>query len=235
MVPHRWQVHRARSRERQGALDALGAPGRSARQTPRQRPATRRPRRRRTARLSSRCSAPKGSLRSIRHGKELWRQDLGVMSVGLADDPTYEWGPASSPVIHGNTVIVQNDRYRDSFLIAFDLSDRQRALAFAVETSCRPGRRRSCTRAVGRQPTIVTNSPRFIRGHDLAHWTRALASAGSRRRGQGQHADRGGRSRHRDWRLSRGGPADLRDPRERWVARVATGSRLAVHQHSARA
>ena len=32
--------------------------------------------------------------------------------------------------------------------------------------SYRPGRHRSFTR--GPQPTIVTNSPRFIRGHDLA-------------------------------------------------------------------
>ena len=56
------------------------------------------------------------------NGKALWRKDLGALSVGLADDPTYEWGPASSPVIHGDVVVVQNDRYRDSFLIAFDLS-----------------------------------------------------------------------------------------------------------------
>ena len=100
-------------------------------------------------------------------GKELWRQDLGVMSVGLADDPTYEWGPASSPVIHGNTVIVQNDRYRDSFLIAFDLtsgkelwrSSRDELPAWTTPLVHEGG---------GQKPTIVTNSPRFIRGHDLS-------------------------------------------------------------------
>jgi outer membrane protein assembly factor BamB len=100
-------------------------------------------------------------------GKELWRQDLGVMSVGLADDPTYEWGPASSPVIHGNVVIVQNDRYRDSFLIAFELatgkelwrSGRDELPAWTTPLVHEGG---------GPQPTIVTNSPRFIRGHDLA-------------------------------------------------------------------
>ena len=99
-------------------------------------------------------------------GKELWRQDLGVMSVGLADDPTYEWGPASSPVIHGNVVIVQNDRYRDSFLIAFDLltgkeiwrSGRDELPAWTTPLVHEGG---------GPQPTIVTNSPRFIRGHDF--------------------------------------------------------------------
>ena len=99
-------------------------------------------------------------------GKELWRQDLGVMSVGLADDPTYEWGPASSPIIHGNVVIVQNDRYRDSFLIAFDLptgkeiwrSGRDELPAWTTPLVHEGSRE---------QPTIVTNSPRFIRGHDL--------------------------------------------------------------------
>ena len=99
-------------------------------------------------------------------GKELWRQDLGVMSVGLADDPTYEWGPASSPVIHCNTVVVQNDRYRDSFLIAFELttgkelwrSGRNELPAWTTPLVHDGG---------GQKPTIVTNSPRFIRGHDL--------------------------------------------------------------------
>jgi outer membrane protein assembly factor BamB len=98
-------------------------------------------------------------------GAELWRKDLGVLAVGLADDPSYEWGPASSPVIHGDTVIVQNDRYRDSYLIAFDLksgkelwrSGRDELPAWAtplVHTATTPA-------------TIVTSSPRFVRGHDL--------------------------------------------------------------------
>ena len=32
-------------------------------------------------------------------GKQKWRVDLGVMDVGLVDDPGLQWGPASSPVI----------------------------------------------------------------------------------------------------------------------------------------
>ena len=31
------------------------------------------------------------------NGTLKWRQDLGVMDVGLVDDPSYQWGPASSP------------------------------------------------------------------------------------------------------------------------------------------
>ncbi len=99
-----------------------------------------------------------------RDGVLLWRRDLGALAVGLADDPTYEWGPASSPVIHGDMVVVQNDRYRDSFLIAFDLmsgrelwrSGRDELPAWATPL-VHPGDGR---------PLVVTNSPRFIRGHD---------------------------------------------------------------------
>ena len=46
------------------------------------------------------------------NGTLKWRQDLGVMDVGLVDDPSYQWGPASSPTIFDNLVIVQNDRHQ---------------------------------------------------------------------------------------------------------------------------
>ena len=52
-------------------------------------------------------------------GNQKWRADLGVMDVGLVDDPGYQWGPASSPVILGDRVIVQNDRHKDAFLAAY--------------------------------------------------------------------------------------------------------------------
>jgi outer membrane protein assembly factor BamB len=54
-------------------------------------------------------------------GRVLWHRDLGVLDPGLLDDATSQWGHASSPVIHGNKVIVQVDRHRDSYLAAFDL------------------------------------------------------------------------------------------------------------------
>jgi outer membrane protein assembly factor BamB len=56
-------------------------------------------------------------------GKMLWKRDVGVLDCG---DPVYggaDWGHASSPVIHGNLVIVQGDRRKDSFLAAYRLSD----------------------------------------------------------------------------------------------------------------
>jgi outer membrane protein assembly factor BamB len=100
------------------------------------------------------------------NGTELWRRDLGLLSVGLADDPTYEWGPASSPVIHGNTVVVQNDRYRDSFLLAFDLSTGKELWRSGRDEL--PAWTTPLVHTGGTSPTVVTSSPRFIRGHDMA-------------------------------------------------------------------
>jgi outer membrane protein assembly factor BamB len=99
------------------------------------------------------------------NGRSLWTKDLGRLNQGYVDDPTAEWSPGSSPVIHDGVVIVQNDRHADSYVAAFD-----------VETGAekwRVGRDEMpswATPAVapGAKATIVTNSPRFIRGHDAA-------------------------------------------------------------------
>jgi outer membrane protein assembly factor BamB len=98
-------------------------------------------------------------------GAELWRADLGVLAVGLADDPTYEWGPASSPVIHDNLVVVQNDRYSDSFLIAFDLETGKEVWRAARNEL--PAWATPLVHTGTATPTVVTSSPRFVRGHDL--------------------------------------------------------------------
>jgi outer membrane protein assembly factor BamB len=93
-------------------------------------------------------------------GKVIWRKDLGLMAVGLADDPTSQWGPASSPVIVDNLVIVQNDRHKGSFLVAYDLATGNEAWRSAREEWP------SWATPVLFQREIVTNSPHFIRGHD---------------------------------------------------------------------
>jgi outer membrane protein assembly factor BamB len=100
-------------------------------------------------------------------GKELWRKDLGVLKLGLADDPAYEWGPASSPVIHGNTVLVQNDRYEDSYTMALDLlsgKELWRSRRDELPSWATPLVHESGAGTL----TVVTTSPRFIRGLDFA-------------------------------------------------------------------
>ena len=97
-------------------------------------------------------------------GKLLWRQDLGLMDVGLVDDPTYQWGPASSPIIVGNLVIVQNDRHKDSFLVAFDLASGKEA--WRSPRTEWPAWSTPALLRGARRTELVTNSPHFIRGHD---------------------------------------------------------------------
>src|SRR4051794_20698093 len=93
-----------------------------------------------------------------------WRQDLGVMDVGLVDDPSYQWGAASSPTIYENLVIVQNDRQKDSFVAAFDLATGKevwRTRHDEFPSWATP------TVAYGSARTeIVTNGGKYIRGLD---------------------------------------------------------------------
>ena len=54
-------------------------------------------------------------------GQPLWHKDLGRLDVGAYDLPSYEWGPASSPIIFEGKVVVQCDTQRESFIAAFDV------------------------------------------------------------------------------------------------------------------
>jgi outer membrane protein assembly factor BamB len=96
-------------------------------------------------------------------GRLLWKQDLGKLDHGYVDDPTDEWGPGSSPVIHEGMVIVQNDRQRDSYVAAFDV--RTGDLRWRTGRDEMPSWSTPLVHR-GTRTTLVTNSPRFVRGHD---------------------------------------------------------------------
>jgi outer membrane protein assembly factor BamB len=98
------------------------------------------------------------------NGKELWRKDFGALAVGLADEPAYEWGPASSPVIHDDVVIVQNDRYKDSFLLALDLETGKELWRASREE--RPSWTTPLVSTHNGRTTVVAVSPFFARGYD---------------------------------------------------------------------
>jgi outer membrane protein assembly factor BamB len=100
------------------------------------------------------------------HGRALWHRDLGVLNPGLLDDPTSEWGHASSPIIHGDEVIVQVDRHQDSYLAALDLATGKDVWRVARDE-----------RPVWSTPTLVTAAGRtdlvvigghYVRGYDPA-------------------------------------------------------------------
>jgi outer membrane protein assembly factor BamB len=96
-------------------------------------------------------------------GKPLWQTDIGVIDSGWFFDPDTQWGHSSSPIIHGDKVIVQADRYKDSFLAAYDIAtgkQRWRTARDEISTWGTPTVFRAGTRE-----QIVTNGPK-IRGYD---------------------------------------------------------------------
>ena len=56
------------------------------------------------------------------NGKELWRANLGILDSGWFFDPSFQWGHSSSPIIYRNSVILQADMQKGSYVAAWDLS-----------------------------------------------------------------------------------------------------------------
>ena len=98
------------------------------------------------------------------NGTLRWRQDLGVMDVGLVDDHGYQWGPASSPVIFENLVIVQNDRHANSFVAAYDVATGKEVWRTTHDEY--PSWATPAIVRRGGRTEIVTNSGKYIRGFD---------------------------------------------------------------------
>jgi outer membrane protein assembly factor BamB len=97
-------------------------------------------------------------------GAMLWTQDLGVMNTGLVGDEGVQWGPASSPVIHGSIVIVQNDRQRESYLAAYELATGEQV--WKVERDEFPSWATPLVVRSGGRSELVVNASKFIRGYD---------------------------------------------------------------------
>jgi outer membrane protein assembly factor BamB len=98
------------------------------------------------------------------NGTQKWRVDLGIMDVGLVDDPGYQWGPASSPVIIGDRVIVQNDRHKDAFLAAYDLATGKELWRTGHDEY--PSWATPLIVRMTARTEIVTNAGKYIRGFD---------------------------------------------------------------------
>ena len=56
-------------------------------------------------------------------GALLWKKDLGLIDNGWFFDATEQWDHSSSPIIYLDSVILQVDRQKDSFVAAYGLSD----------------------------------------------------------------------------------------------------------------
>ena len=98
------------------------------------------------------------------NGVPLWKVDLGRVDMGAYDIPSYEWGPASSPIIWNGLVLLQCDTQTDSFVLALDVTtgkvvwkaDRQELPSWGTPTMI----------AAGDRPQVVTNGANYIRGYD---------------------------------------------------------------------
>ena len=98
-------------------------------------------------------------------GNLLWEREVGVLNSGWFYDPDYQWGHASSPVIHGGAVIVLADVHGDAFLGAFNLEDGEplwRTSRDEVSTFSTP-----FVHDVGGDAEVVVNGT-VIRGYDAS-------------------------------------------------------------------
>ncbi|MEL7497771.1 MAG: ankyrin repeat domain-containing protein [Planctomycetota bacterium] len=56
-------------------------------------------------------------------GEILWKKDLGRLAAGWFMDPGYEWGFASSPILHNQKIYVQCDVFGGAFIAALSARD----------------------------------------------------------------------------------------------------------------
>jgi len=97
-------------------------------------------------------------------GKLLWKKDLGRIDAGAYNAPDYEWGTASSPIIHENSVIVQCDQQKNSFLLAADVDTGE--TLWKVERDELPSWASPNVFTGLKRHELVTNAPNLIRGYD---------------------------------------------------------------------
>ena len=97
-------------------------------------------------------------------GEPLWTVDIGRVDMGAYDIPTYEWGPASSPIIWNGLVILQCDTQADSFVLALDAETGETVWKTSRDELPSWGTPTVAVTAAG--PELVTNASNFIRGYD---------------------------------------------------------------------
>lgn len=106
-------------------------------------------------------------------GKKLWSFDPGRIDAGAYDSPDYEWGTASSPVIHGDLVLLQVDQQKGSYLVAL-----QRATGRTVWRTVRDELPSWGTPNVF-DNLVLTNASNAIRAYSVKDGTLAWQIGGS--------------------------------------------------------
>ena len=93
-----------------------------------------------------------------------WRVDLGRVDMGAYDIPAFEWGPASSPIIWKDLVILQVDTQADSFLLALDA--RTGRTVWKTDRDELPSWGTPMVAETAEGAVLVTNASKYIRAYD---------------------------------------------------------------------
>jgi len=101
------------------------------------------------------------------NGKELWRSETGVLDSGWFLDPSVQWGHSSSPIIHMNSVILQADGQKGSYIAAWDLRTGKQLWKTAREDEIPTWGTPALLTAPSGRTELVTNGTK-IRGYDPA-------------------------------------------------------------------
>jgi len=99
------------------------------------------------------------------NGTKKWQKSLGDLNVGAYNAPEYEWGHASSPIIHDGRVYLQCDTSEKDFLLALDLEtgkeiwrkDRDELPSWGTPTV-----------VPGQPDELITNASNYIRSYNAA-------------------------------------------------------------------
>ena len=110
-------------------------------------------------------------------GAPLWQVDLGRVDMGAYDIPSYEWGPASSPIIWNGLVILQCDTQTDSFVLALNVETGE--TVWKTSRNEIPSWGTPTVSATASGPELVTNASNFIRGYDARTGLELWRLAGS--------------------------------------------------------
>jgi outer membrane protein assembly factor BamB len=98
------------------------------------------------------------------NGTFRWKVDLGHVKLGAYDIPSYEWGPASSPILFEDLVILQVDTHLDSFLLALDATTG--AVRWKTDRDELPSWGTPTVARTAGGPELVANGSKYVRGYD---------------------------------------------------------------------
>ncbi|MCP4710616.1 MAG: PQQ-like beta-propeller repeat protein [Planctomycetes bacterium] len=93
-------------------------------------------------------------------GQELWSKKWGSFST------RYNWGPASSPVLHGERIYIVNDNEKNSFMVALDIKTGEEV--WKAERDEKSNWATPFVWENEKRTEIVTAGTKMIRSYDLA-------------------------------------------------------------------